>query len=322
MKKQPEIKPVTFINQKGLKLFGMLHMPAESRKDVCIIILSPGIKNRVAPHRLYVKMARYFGELGFQVLRFDPEGLGDSEGEIDERFTADLYGSIQVGRFIEDTICAMNWLEKELAIKQFVLSGLCGGAITGLLAGAKDNRVTGLIGLGIPIILDGEHIDHNKFITEGELLNLHHKYIRKALSLKAWGRLLSLKSDYRVMAKSLISPYLKRRPSKDRGLHNLPLQEVASGNDKYYNKYFPWALQKMLDRSAKVLFIFSEIDRIYWTFKKKYLDNEKENSKPFEGLFEYQVIGNSNHILSFPEWQNEMLQLTEMWLLAQFPIKI
>ena len=138
MMAQPELKPVTFLNRKGCKLFGILHIPPQPRKDVGIIILSPGIKSRVAPHRLYVKMARRFCEMGFCVLRFDPEGIGDSEGEIEERMSADFYGSVQVGRFVGDTIDAMDWMEKEHGISRFILAGLCGGAITGLLTGALD----------------------------------------------------------------------------------------------------------------------------------------------------------------------------------------
>jgi len=39
------------------------------------------------------------------VLRFDFYGLGDSEGEIREPMLADLYGSIQMGRYVKDTRC-------------------------------------------------------------------------------------------------------------------------------------------------------------------------------------------------------------------------
>ncbi len=92
-----EVEPVFFDNRNKLRLFGILHRPEGAGKDVCIIILSPGIKSRVAPHRLYIKMAESFCEMGYCVLRFDPHGIGDSEGEIEERMSADFYGSVQVG---------------------------------------------------------------------------------------------------------------------------------------------------------------------------------------------------------------------------------
>ena len=200
-----EAKPVRFRNMDGHTLFGIYH-PAngETKRAVDIIILSPGIKSRVAPHRLYLKMARNFAEAGYNVLRFDYHGLGDSEGEVDEKKVADFYGSIQVGRYVNDTIAAMDWMENETGSKKFMLAGLCGGAITGLLAGAGDPRVDSLMGLGIPVILDSSTIDRSKYITEGELVSMQKRYIRKLFSIRGWLRFLTLRSDYRTALRSFL----------------------------------------------------------------------------------------------------------------------
>ena len=135
-----KVSPVTFSKKNDCRLFGILHEPENPISDIGIILLSPGIKGRVAPHRLYVKMADRFCNLGFPVLRFDPEGLGDSEGGIDEEWIADVYGTIEQGGVVLDTTRAMDWMEEQSRIKRFILAGLCGGAITGLLAGAQDYR--------------------------------------------------------------------------------------------------------------------------------------------------------------------------------------
>ena len=94
------IHPVFFPNKNDRMLFGILQQPKNARHDAAVVFLSPGIKSRVGPHRLYVKMAERFTQMGFAVLRVDPEGLGDSEGEIDADHTADVYTSIQLGRYI------------------------------------------------------------------------------------------------------------------------------------------------------------------------------------------------------------------------------
>ena len=44
---------VRFANRQGLGLVGIVHEPAADRRlDVAVVLLSPGVKNRVAPHRL------------------------------------------------------------------------------------------------------------------------------------------------------------------------------------------------------------------------------------------------------------------------------
>src|SRR5687768_26215 len=108
------LEPVTFPNAKGDRLFGVLHVPERNRfSGVAVVILSPGIKSRIAPHRLYIKMARRLCAQGFLVLRFDFHGLGDSGGELNDVYVADFYGAIQVGRYVDDTRAAMDWLARQ-----------------------------------------------------------------------------------------------------------------------------------------------------------------------------------------------------------------
>lgn len=307
--------PVVFANQSGKNLFGMLHVPPRDRKDTAIIILSPGIKNRVAPHRLYVKMARRFCELGFHVLRFDPEGLGDSEGEIDERFTANLYGSIQVGRFIEDTACAMDWMEKEYGISRCILAGLCGGAITGLLTGARDRRVVALLGLGIPVILDSADIDPSRYITAGELMGLREKYKKKFLNPNAWFRFMTFRSDYRMLFKSFLVSGSKTASDNKPAIacSKIDKKNQIQAIDNF-NVLFPAALNGMLSGNRPILFIFSESDRLFWEYEEKFVRRYPEKEQGERSLLTVKVTKDANHIFSFSEWQKDMIQESVSWL--------
>jgi len=225
MERENKIIPVTFPNKDGLALFGIVHEPPDNRRnDTGVIILSPGVKSRVAPHRLYVKMARFFADAGFTTLRFDFYGLGDSEGEIKEKVLADFYQSIELGRYTEDTIAAMDWMEKTLGLRRFILTGLCGGAITGLHVGAKDRRVASLIGLGLPVVLAGSGIDRSKFLTKFEVVHTRKKYVKKLFSLRSWARFLSLKSDYKLMVQS----FLKSVGSKKTDHKTVPDMKMMS----------------------------------------------------------------------------------------------
>lgn len=313
-----KVEPVFFDNRDKVRLFGILHRPEYARRDVCIVILSPGIKSRVAPHRLYIKMAKRFCEMGFFVLRLDPHGIGDSEGEIEEHMAADFYASVQVGRFVNDTIDAMNWMERENGISRYILAGLCGGAITGLLAGAMDKRVCSLLGLGIPVILDSATTDQTKYMTKGQLENLRDSYLKKLINLKAWLRFFAFKSDYRLILKSLMTSMRKRDSSTNTVRHlDSQLSETDSNHTaNNLNPYFPPAFHKFLS-SRKMLLIFSEADRLYWEFEEKYSFSYKNEYEKYKTNVEIYVAKDANHIFSFKAWQEQMLNISCEWLMRQ-----
>jgi len=308
--------PITFKNNNGFTLFGMLHTPEKIRKDIAIIILSPGIKSRVAPHRLYIKMAERFSELGFSVLRVDPAGLGDSEGEIREKFTADVYCSMELGRLIGDTISTMDWFENEVKVSRFILTGLCGGAITGLLAGAKDNRVDSVLGLGLTSILASSNLDPSRYITQGQLQNLQRKYIKKIINPVAWFRFLTFQSDYKIIYKSIILPikkYIEKNEKKNEKSIDLQSNQIESN----LNPHFPEAFIQMVSK-RKLLLIFSEQDRLYWEFKEKFMKYYEEEIEQYRNNLEIYIVKNANHIFSFHQWQKDMLNKSCLWLIYHY----
>jgi hypothetical protein len=300
----PPVEAVRFSKPGGRALYGMLHTVGEGRGEVGVIILSPGIKNRVAPHRLYVKMAKLFQEMGYEVFRFDPEGLGDSDGEIDVALAADLYRSIQTGRFIEDTLCAMDWMEKERGISRFVLSGLCGGAITGLLAGADDPRVAGLLSLGIPVILDGSEVDGAQFVTDGQLNRLKKGYLKKLADPKSWIRLLTFRSNFSMLFKSF---FRKKKPQEP-------------GRPDNYNPLFTEAFESFAASGKRMLLLFSGADRLYWEFQEKFLERHGKMAERYRESWAVHVTEEANHIYSFEEWQRDMLSVSGAWLSDNFPV--
>ena len=313
-------RPIKFKNQHGANLYGILHTPSKATNDVGIVILSPGIKSRVAPHRLYVKMASRFCELGFTVLRFDPEGLGDSEGEIFEKFTADMYGTIQMGRYTSDTVSAMQWMRRNCDVGKFILSGLCGGAITALLTAHGQKNVCGILSLGIPVIIDASDTDSLNNMTCGQLKGIRKGYFRKLMQPKSWWRLLTLKSDYRQMIRSLFKPFLNKSNQLKNG-ETKPERNVKNSSENInsnFNPKFPYAFEQTFSNDKKGLFVFSENDRLYWEFEEKFM-------APYWNIFEkckdnisIKIVKNANHIFSFPEWQNEMLSISCAWLYTHF----
>lgn len=314
-------QPVVIPNADGNRLFGMLHEPSTNRNPgIAIVLLSPGIKGRIAPHRLYVKLARRLCDAGFLVLRFDFYGLGDAEGVVNEKLVADVYESVSVGRYVDDTIAAMNWLQREHQAEKFVLSGLCGGAITGLFAGARDPRVDALVGLAIPVIQYGDNAMRYRYLSSGEQNQFRRGYIRKLLDWKSWLRLLTFRSDFSVIARVFLSPLKnvwRSRVVPKAGVSKLIVAAEPAVFDNI-NSYFPPAFFKMLNSSKKLFLIFGQTDRLYWDFDEKFYQRRKHDIDHFCGLFELHLVKDARHIFEEREHQDDLFRAVLSWVMREY----
>lgn len=121
-------------------LIGILTNPpltAQDKHGLGIIILGAGIVHRVGPNRLYVKIARVLGQLGFVVLRFDFSGIGDSSIRKDN---LPYHKSV-----ILETQEAMDFVHSAKGIQRFILLGICTGAMNSFEVARRDPRVRGII---------------------------------------------------------------------------------------------------------------------------------------------------------------------------------
>jgi alpha-beta hydrolase superfamily lysophospholipase len=131
-----------FVAGKGQRLFGVLTRPSPERRrsDVpAIVLMNAGTVHRIGPHRFYVTMARELAELGFDVLRVDLSGIGDSpvaQGDENKCYPKDYVADV------DDTMAA---LADKLGTKRFILTGLCSGADIAFQLGLRDRRVAGVV---------------------------------------------------------------------------------------------------------------------------------------------------------------------------------
>jgi len=304
-----ERRAVTFPNRSGEALFGIVDRPARSRRDLGIILLSPGVKSRVAPHRLYYKLAERFATLGFAVLRFDFAGLGDSEGVVADRLLADLYRSIQLGRYTGDTLAAVDWMREHTGCERVILGGLCGGAITGLLAARHSPHVAGLLSVGMPVGLDGASVDKVANMSQGQLREVRRKYLAKLTDRESWVRALTLRTDFRLAFRSLLA---RRRPA--RPVTTAPRVLGENGNPE-----FSPALLDMLGRRRPVLLAFGGADRLFWEYQERFQQPHQSVVAPYAEWLEVQVIPRANHVLTAVESQDAFFQHCEDWLARHFP---
>jgi uncharacterized protein len=311
MQQPGDISAVTFTSSEGgHTLFGTLHSPARPREDLpVIVLLSPGVKMRVGPGRLYVPLTDSLVEMGYRVFRFDFYGLGDSSGELQETMLADVYNNIEVGRYVADSRSAIQWLRQNTGAKKFILGGLCGGAITALLTAEREPDVEGLLSLGMTVTLASNAATPAKYLTRQQLDSRRQGYYRRLLQPKSWLRLLTFQSEYGVIWRSMKRLVIKEKPVAAAA----PIAATAEQRGNA-NPLFPPAFFAFLKRGGRALMLFSEKDRLQSEYEEKFAAPFAEQLKPYLPQLQQHIVAEANHVLSFTPWQKEMVGVSREWL--------
>ncbi len=300
-----------FENQE---LTGIVTLPENrlpEREKVGVVLSVSALKYRVCSYRLNVKIARRLSQEGFFALRFDPVGIGDSQGSLPSALGLNHFLEIQTGRYVKETEAAVDFFKKEYKLDQIVLLGLCGGAITMLITGAKDQGVNKLILLGVPVLLENIPEVKPEFkdtITTpayaGQVLST---YKSKLLSPQAWLRLLTFKSEYQTLTKS-VSLYFRKFFVKNNSKKNPRL------NDLFLSSF-----KSFISEGKKILFINGEFDPATWEFKDEFEDRYLKNLKNPDSTYQIHMIKKANHIFSLSECQAELLDKIVTWLRQEYP---
>lgn len=321
--------PLTFRNRNGNILFGIVHVPqnpAFGKRRYGINLTNPGIKYRIAPHRMNVKLARELCSQGYYVMRFDPEGIGDSEGELPENMeVADIWEKIQSGLLVDDTIRANDYFISEYGITDLTLIGNCGGAITALLAAAKDKRVNKLCLVDIPIYLwNSTRTIADTAVQGGKKFDwLFSEYIKRIFRLSSWYRFISMKTDYRSLKRVLIEQIKKRLPAtKNSGLLPNNLEKLC-GEGKL-NRLFFESFRTVAENRKETLFILAGNDPGIEVFQTFFQNGYLKDMQKFAGLDTFIsifVIPDANHIYTLNEWQSALTGKVSEWLMLNNAIK-
>jgi hypothetical protein len=180
------------------------------------------------------------------------------------------------------------------------------------LAGANDERVVGLLALGIPVISYSPNIDRRKYLTQGQIYNLRRGYLRKLADPKSWARLLTFRSDFQVIGK-VLGQIFKGKTRKPTSQKNSPTKDAA-GKEDNLNELFPPAFFQMAESGTKMLLIFSGGDRLAHEYSEKFATRYASELEKHKDAHEVFTIENANHILSAKEWQQQMLGIAGNWL--------
>jgi pimeloyl-ACP methyl ester carboxylesterase len=270
-------------------------------------------------------------ELGYFVLTFDPEGIGDSEGPFDFKLLSEHYYDIQTGKYTNDLVDAVGFLSQEAKIDRIVLLGLCGGAISVQMAAAIDPRVHGLILLNLPVLVEdlkrqGQPDNAAKITSSTFARTLLKQEIQRLVEVDFWKRLFKLQVDLReegrlvrrsvaVLASRVGAKLLSVVPQGDKGQD---LAEPVSPH-RLFNMHFQRAFVQSAAMRQKMLFMFAELDPWTAIFKSEFQDRALLPGNAYEAHYTIDVIQAANHIFSGTESQKELERRLVSWLLLHFP---
>jgi len=118
-----------------------IYRPKSNQAERVALVLHPHPLHGGTMHNKVVfRAAKALNECGFETLRFNFRGVGQSTGEFDE-------GRGECG----DTQVALNYLlDSQPNAREVVVAGFSFGSIVGLRVGCSDERVDRLIAIGAP----------------------------------------------------------------------------------------------------------------------------------------------------------------------------
>ena len=300
-------------------LSGILNLPqrANERPDFAVVFPPAGVRGRLGGTFQYPFYARQLAARGYPSLRFDPWGCGDSSGDVEVTEMRAWYGTVQSGAFVDNTLDALAELKRHVKAKHYVVWGICGGAITALLAAGRARDVDGVVALSLPPLLDSvEQSVETDDISAGDAKEyLVWAYGKKILSPKAWMRLLSGRSELDTIAKygtAIARAQLEKL--KRRVFSPAHQRERAKSDHPRFNPHFIEALDNVVDRGARVIFLYGHRDILHWNFREHFYDLFWQYNPNYERNCEIVSIQGCNHFFTLREWQQQAVDYTMPWL--------
>jgi pimeloyl-ACP methyl ester carboxylesterase len=310
----------------------MLYVPdiAVARR-VGIMISVNAVKYRLGTFRLHVLLARKLCELGYHVMTFDPEGVGDSEGVFDFKLLNEHYYDIQTGKYSGDLADAIAFFLDAAKLDELLLLGLCGGAISVLMEAGGDPRVQGLILLNIPVLVEdrarlGFAEDSAAKITSSHSAGVLLKQkLQRLVEVDFWQRLVHLRVDWReelrLVARSFSVLGKKAWEKTTAVLGGKPAIDPGKpvSTNRLFNIHFQNSFMRSMSARKQVLFMFAEHDPWTWIFKSEFQDRTLQPGNPFETDYAIEVVGGANHIFSGRSSQLQLEAHIVNWLRSRFP---
>ena len=304
---------VEFHNRDGLLLRGIVHHAAsENTKGVTLICLNTGLNDMAGWHRIQVKTARVLAENGYDVLRYDDTGIGDSEGKLDHSSIVHIFSEIETGLFVENADAAVVFMRSRHPDSTLVYLGFCGGGLTGIHSAAVNKELSGVICIGGPVTLSSDDYLYKRdpWVVRQNINN----YKDKVFTLRSWINILTFRGDYKLIFSSIFY-YLRH---KRKGEYEEPTEQNVLTDTVNLNKSLFHFFELLAKQRRPGLFFYAETDSATWEFKKYFLPKYQHTFFSEGNLCEFVEAENANHILSSRKSQQLLNKTILRWLENHF----
>lgn len=265
-----------FTNQDS-NLVAVLHQPEQTCR-AGIILLHGWAGYRAGPHQMFIKLARQAAQRGFCCLRFDFRGRGDSEG--DPQATS-------LSTMISDTGRAAEVFAEKYGPLPLALVGDCSGSEVAIGAAPLIERVERQVLWSAPPVAAERQQMHR-----AKRLAMLGQYLRKALQLRTWRRLLRREIRLDMVGRAVRSG-------------GLGPGEQGQESDRQLD----WG-HRFLDFPGRLLFIYGGNDPTVSASLEHYRELTDRAGRPWET----HIVAGANHAFYSLAWEQEVIETTLEWL--------
>ncbi len=284
---------LSWLNERGQSLIGVLHRASStwgaSRGTVVLLHGWSGYKS--GPHQMLARAGRFLAARGFDVVRFDFAGRGDSDGEADLATLATM---------AQDTRVVLKWCRErnpdpEQSSGKIILIGLCSGCEVAV--GAVDEGVAAMSLWSAPIFA-AQASGASK--ARDNRKRLHHlaSYARKLLRPQTYRKLLRGEVD----TKSVVA-VAKAKGGENRNIESGEPGQLPRG----WRAQALASFAKWLGSRRPLLLVYGTADPTTQEALEWY--RAQSNSAPATHLVE-----GANHSYYGLAWEREVFEATAKWL--------
>jgi pimeloyl-ACP methyl ester carboxylesterase len=308
---------IEFETRRGDLLDGIIYEPADKPiRDPAFVFSHGGLIGMNGAFRFYTYTARRLAAAGYPCLCFDPHGMGRSHGTIDNKDRLTLFREINHGLLADDVGDAVSVLKKKTGTTRTALFGVCGGAITNLIAQSRYHDVDASFQLSTPVMLPSLQ-GGIKRMSPGFARFYLKLYLRKIFDPRGLWRFITFRSDYRKMLRTINAamsglfdkkPRTPKRPGGLAAGSQQPVEEGLIFNQDFLNSY-----RNIVARGGKLVFFYGENDSFKWEFQHDFADNFPGDLEAGKELVTVEEIKQANHMYTLREWQNEICDYCLNW---------